>query len=278
MKGGVSMPCIYAHDSFGTKVASVLPQQIQSIIKTYKDEFRIGLQGPDFLFFYHPLWKLRTNQMGYWQHEHSMYAFLSSLLPFLRKTKTTENTAYAYLLGYICHFVLDSECHSFVIPAAKLPGRNHLAIENEFDRHLLKKDGYQPTTYPMWKKIPITKSVIHAVYQAYKPLQLDQQHIRKSLYGMRFYKRLLTCGCSLKRVLLRGAMKLTMHYDELEGHMMDLRPKNYAAKTNQSLQYLYDNAIPIAKELIEDFHLSVTTGKELNPRFHTTFKNNQQMD
>ena len=91
---------------------------------------------------------------------------------------------------------------------------------------------------------------------------------------MRFYKWLLTCGCSAKRAIIRGAMKLSLHYQELEGHMMNLHPKKYATKTNQSLQYLYDNAIPLAKELLEDFHLSVTTLKELHPRFYTTFKNN----
>ena len=268
------MPCIYAHDSFGSKVAKTLPKELQHIIKSHEKEFQIGLQGPDFLFFYHPLFKLRTNQMGYWQHSQTMGAFLSSLLPSLRKNNAVNTGTYAYLLGYICHFVLDSECHSFVIPASKKPGQNHLAIENEFDRHLLKKAGYKPNTYPIWKKIPICKPVINAIYHAYRPLHLSKKQIRKSLRGMRFYKRLLTCGCSLKRAIIRGAMKLSLHYQELEGHMMDLRPKKYAAKTNQSLQVLYDNAISLAKELLEDFHQSVTTGKELHPRFDTTFKNN----
>lgn len=268
------MPCIYAHVSFGSKVSETLSEELKHIIKNHEKEFQIGLQGPDFLFFYHPLLKLRTNQMGYWQHGQTMAAFLSALLPSLRKSSTTDTGTYAYLLGYICHFVLDSECHGFVIPASEKPGLNHLAIENEFDRHLLKKDGYKPITYPIWRNIPTSKAVINAIYHAYRPLHLSKKHIRKSLRSMRFYKWLLTCGCSVKRAMVRGAMKLSLHYQELEGHMMNLHPKKYAAKTNQSLQYLYDNAIPLAKELLEDFHLSVTTLKELHPRFYTTFKNN----
>lgn len=268
------MPCIYAHDSFGRKVADVLPEELQHIIMNHEKEFRIGLQGPDFLFFYHPLLKLRTNQIGYWQHRHAVADFLSAILPSLRKTNTHNNGTYAYLLGFICHFILDSECHSFVIPISEKPGFNHLAIENEFDRHLLKKDGYTPITYPIWRKIPTTRTVINAIHHAYRPLRLTKKHIRKALRSMRFYKWILTCGCSLKRVLVRGAMKLSMHYEKLEGHMMALRPKKYAAKTNQSLQYLFDNAIPLAKEVLEDFHQSVVSGKELHPRFYTTFKNN----
>lgn len=268
------MPCIYAHDSFGKKVAGTLSKELQDIIKNHEKEFQIGLQGPDFLFFYHPILKLRTNQMGYWQHRQTMGDFLSALLPALRKSKTTDTGTYAYLLGFICHFVLDSECHSFVIPASEKPGHSHLAIENEFDRHLLKKDGFRPVTYPVWRKIPISKSVIRAIHNAYQPLHLTKKCIGRSLRGMRYYKWLLTCGCSLKRAIVRGAMKLSMHYKELEGHMMDLHPKKYAAKTNQSLQYLYDNAIPLAKEMLESFHQSVTSGEKLHPRFYTTFKNN----
>lgn len=270
----VSMPCIYAHDSFGKKVADKLPKELQSIIKQHPHQFQIGLQGPDFLFFYRPLFKLRTNQMGYWQHGQTMHDFLHALLPSLRKKKSVDTGTFAYLLGYICHFALDSECHSFVIPLSEKPGYNHLVIENEFDRYLLKKDGFIPTKYPIWRKIPTSPSVIASIYEAYRPLHLSKKKIRKALRSMRFFKRMLTCGCSLKRALIRGCMKVSMHYSELEGHMMNLHPKKYAAKTNQSMQCLYDNSISLACELIQNFHQSVVAGKDLHPRFSTTFKDN----
>lgn len=271
------MPCIYAHDSFGKKVVTRLPKELQMIINKYPDEFQIGLQGPDFLFFYRPFLKLPTNQMGYWQHRQTMAAFLSALLPSLRKNKGKNNATYSYLLGFICHFALDSECHSFVIPTSEKPGYNHLVIENEFDRYLLKHDGHVAITYPVWESIPTNSSVVTSIYHAYRPLHLKKKHIRKALKSMRFYKRLLTCGCSVKRLLIRGLMKLTKHYEELEGHMMNLRPQKYAHKTNQSLQYLYDNAIPLAVELINDFHNSVYQGTKLSSRFSTTFNNNTKI-
>lgn len=268
------MPCIYAHDSFGHKVARQLPKELQNIIKKYPKEFQTGLQGPDFLFFYHPLLRLRTNQMGYWQHGQTMADFIRSLLPRLKK-RGTDQGSYAYLLGYICHFVLDSECHSFVIPEAEKPGYNHLTIENEFDRHLLQKDGYVAVTYPVWRKISLDPEVIDAVYDIYRPLGLAKKKIRRALRGMRFYKRLLTCGYSLKRLIIRMLMKLSFHYGKLEGHMMTLKPKKYAGETNARLQTIYQNAIPLASELLQDFHLTVTTGKPLHERFNCTFKNNQ---
>ena len=268
------MPCIYAHDSFGRKVKEQLPKELQTIINHHKKEFSAGLQGPDFLFFYHPLRKLRTNQIGYWQHRQPAAPFLEKMLPKVRK-EGTDSGLYAYLLGYICHFMLDSECHSYIIPMTSRPGLFHLTIENEFDRHLLKKDGHTPVTYPIWKKIRYSEDIINAIHKAYESLQVSRKQIRKSLRGMRFYKRILSGGRSIKRGIIRLGMFLSMHYRELEGHMMNLRPKKYARQTNQSLQLIFDNAVSATKDLLQDFHLTVTTGKPLNKRFSSTFRSNE---
>lgn len=269
------MPCIYAHDSFGRRVSEQLPEELQKIIKNHSDEFNAGLQGPDFLFFDRPMFHVRTNRIGYWQHGTSLAPFLNRLIPLI-KEEGTDSGMYAYTLGFLCHFILDSECHSFVIPMSNKPGYRHLAIENEFDRHLLRKDGYRPITYPIWKKVQYNKNIISAIYKTYHPFHLSKKDITRSLKGMRFYKWLLTGGRSIKRGSVRLLMLLSFHYADLEGHMMDLHPKKYAKKTNQSLQFIYDNAIPLALELLPDFHLTVTTGKPLHERFNTTFKCNAQ--
>ena len=45
------MPCIYAHNSFGKEVQKMLPKPLKNTIRRHPAAFRIGLQGPDFLFF-----------------------------------------------------------------------------------------------------------------------------------------------------------------------------------------------------------------------------------
>ena len=48
------MPAMYAHDTFGRKVAAKLPLSVKRPILQYPQMFRVGLQGPDVLFFYNP--------------------------------------------------------------------------------------------------------------------------------------------------------------------------------------------------------------------------------
>ncbi len=269
------MPSVYAHHSFGRKVTAKLPEEIKTIIENHKEEFEAGLQGPDFLFFYHPFLKLRTNQIGYWQHKQPLTKYLHHLLPILRK-EGSDSGVYAYILGFLCHYMLDSECHTFIIPLSQRPGYNHLAIETEFDRHLIRKDGHRPLTYPVWKKIPYSKHIVDTIVKAYKPLRISREEVREALYSMRFYKWLLTGGGhSIKRFLVRLFMHLSLHYRQLEGHMMGLFPKSYARKTNQSLQFLYDNAITLTSDILQDFHLSVWQGKPLHERFSCNFRSNE---
>ncbi len=270
------MPGIYAHNSFGHRVCQKLPEEMQQVINNHQKEFEAGLQGPDFLFFYHPMLKLRTNQLGYWQHSQPIHKYLELLLPHIRR-EGMDSGLYAYTLGYICHFMLDSECHTYVIPLSQRPSFNHLAMENEFERHLIRRDGHRPLTYPVWEKIPLGKEVVETIHKAYQPLGITKKQIRRSLRGIHFYKKLLTSGYSIKRAIVRLGMFLSLHYRELEGHMMALFPKRYAARTNQNLQYLYDSAITMTNEVLQDFHRSVWEDKPLHKRFSTSFKSREPL-
>ena len=160
---------------------------------------------------------------------------------------------------------------------SKKPGYNHLAIENEFDRYLMKKDGLKPISHPIWKLIHNNSDVIKAIEKAYSPFDIPKSQIKEALYGMRFYKWLFTCGNTPRRFVIRLIMRLSMFYDELEGHMLDLRPKKYSSKTNQSLMTIFQKTVPMTAEILQDFHKSVTEGKPLNERFHCTFKSNQML-
>ena len=45
------MPTTYAHDLFGQRVYTFLTPEIRQVIRKNKNLFRIGLHGPDILFY-----------------------------------------------------------------------------------------------------------------------------------------------------------------------------------------------------------------------------------
>ena len=48
------MPALYAHDRFGEKVSEKSDGELKNIIFKYYNQYEVGLQGPDILFFYRP--------------------------------------------------------------------------------------------------------------------------------------------------------------------------------------------------------------------------------
>lgn len=268
------MPSIYTHECFGIQVAEHLPDELKDIVKKYPAPFHIGLQGPDFLFFYHPLLKLNVNRLGYRQHRTPAKDILLPLQPILAE-KGKDSPEYAYMIGFICHFMLDSECHGYVNEKAKEKGFNHLVMEMEFDRYLIEGDGEKPLCYPLCELVPRDELTIRTVSNIYKSYGITEKQVREALNGMYFYKKLFTTGRTFKRALIRFLMKLTLHYRLLEGHMMDLKAKKSSQVTNKVLLSLYEEAIPKAVVIIQKFNESMFHNAILDERFSCDFRSNE---
>ena len=68
------MPALYAHNKFGKLVIPKLPSTIKETVRKYPNEFRMGLQGPDFLFFY--LTRKDITKIGVTMHHSDVYPFM----------------------------------------------------------------------------------------------------------------------------------------------------------------------------------------------------------
>ena len=112
------MPSIYTHDVFGQRILLELPKELQRTLIKYKTQFRIGLQGPDILFFHRPLLKTRANRFGHKQHNTPARFFFEPIKPLLQDVGY-DSPEYAYIVGFLCHFMLDSACHGYVNKKAK---------------------------------------------------------------------------------------------------------------------------------------------------------------
>lgn len=268
------MPSLYAHNSFGKEIYKKLPKDLKQIVHKYPKAFNAGLQGPDFLFFYRPFLRCKPNRLGYSQHEQPFRIFLEQIRPVIQK-KGKDCGEYAYMLGFICHFMLDSESHTYVNQKAKERGYNHLVMEIEFDRYLMKKDGKNPLLYPAWKHINWDKETLDAIHGIYHSFEISRDKIKKSLRSMSFIKWYLTTGRTFRRLFIRFAMLLSCHYRKLEGHMMDLIPKRTASETNRVLKKIYDATIDKCIDMINEFDSVILTGKPFHERFGSTFKSNE---
>lgn len=267
------MPSFYTHHTFGKDVYHNLPDELKTIIRQYPYAFQAGLQGPDFLFFYRPFLKNTPNRLGYRQHKQPFVDFLNRIRPVFHE-KGKNCGEYAYLLGFICHFILDSECHTYIYKKTKTPGFNHLVMEMEFDRHRLKKDGKNPLLYPSWKHIHWDKDTLDAIHGIYRYFEIPREKIKKSLRSMSFIKWFLTTGRTFRRILLRSAMFITGKYKKLEGHMMSLVPAKNATQTNRILEQIYQESIPLCVSLLCHFDHVILTNEPFCERFHSTFQNN----
>ena len=135
------MPAIATHYLFGKEVYKNLitknRRDIISIIRKHKKDFDLGLQGPDPLFYYRPTKKNAVAEYAGEIHNQSGSVFIERAVEQIRQTH--DMRMFAYTMGFVCHFALDSELHPTVI---RLGGDDigHIRIETELDREILLRE------------------------------------------------------------------------------------------------------------------------------------------
>ena len=228
------MPALYAHYRFGARVSRCLDGDLKDIVKKYHAQFVIGLQGPDLFFFYRP-WSLnRVSKYGYHLHSLSAAPFFEHGISVV-KEKGRDSGEYAYLLGFLCHFILDSECHPYVEEMIRETGVQHLEIEEEFEN-------------------------------------MDQDTVKQSLNDLRMVKKLFHAPGAVKQDVINTVMKLLGKYDKMKGLMNQRVDNPKCQKTNAGLMERFDRAVGIGAKMIRSFDDSVRTGCKLDERFDRTFE------
>lgn len=262
------MPAIYAHNQFGNRVLQSLDDKKRALMIKNLRDFRIGLQGPDYLFFYKPLSSNPISQIGYDIHEKSAKEFMEHAREVVRENGT-HSPEYAYILGFICHFALDSECHPFVAEEIERTGVGHIEIESEFEKLLMRKNGENPLSFPVGKTFPVDKETAECIAKFYEGVEAKDAF--NALKSMRRYKTILVAPNRVKRKIIDKGMKMTGKYDSLQGHL--LKPADHP-KCIESCHGLYErfkHAVPVAVQLIENFE-SYLNGGEMSERFDRNFE------
>ena len=263
------MPAFYAHNRFGEKVVQKTDGEINEIISKYYVQFQIGLQGPDIFFFYRPWKSNRVTKYGYHLHEIPATPFFMHALDIV-KAKGRDSREYAYLLGFICHYILDSECHPYVSEMMETLEIEHLEIEEEFEKMLLRKDGKNAFSYPLADLVPTDSVTAKTIYPFYR--NMNPVIIQEALKDLKLVKRIFTAPCIVKQTLLNGAMHLTGKYTYWKGLMHQRKDNPKCSLSNEGLYHHFKTAIDVAVAMLYSFDESLRTGKKLDPRFDRTFE------
>lgn len=265
------MPSVYAHERFGQQVLERLPAPVKELAQTYRTQFGIGLQGPDFLFF-HRAWKSNpVAKLGLSIHKASARTLFESFQETLRQ-KGSQSREVACALGTICHFMLDSACHWYVAEQIEKTGVGHNEIETEFERFLIERDGLDALRFPVWSLIPTDRVTADCLAGLYRGYQVDADTAQTCLKDMRMVKRTLCAPGPLRQKLMRFMMRLTGHYEEIQGHLMALTPNPRCAASSLKLLELADGVIPETVALITEYYDRIETDLPLNKRFDRNFE------
>jgi len=265
------MPAVYAHNFFGIEVKRSLNPGLEKFLNQNMDCFTLGLQGPDYLFFYKPFRKNPVNQLGYQIHNQPVRNFFGQALPAIHKIGP-DNPGYAYLLGFICHFMLDKECHPYIESEVEKLSFDHIEMESEFEKFLMVQNGLDPLRYPIYRLIPKSNSTapyVFPLYEGYGFLSADTT--AKAIDSTRLFKRLLHAPFAIKRETLDLLLRLSGHYDSFQGQLLRKKQNPKSLETNPALLWRFQNAVPKTSDLLEEFHKNpescILTHKQFEQNF-----------
>ena len=202
---GVYMPTTYAHWRFGDKCIRMLPDDLQNIILNNRAIFDYGVHGPDIFFYYNCLKHNEVNRYGSAMHDIPYKDTLAQIKENFKKTEN-KDMALSYLLGFTCHFTLDSYCHGFIEKVDETMPYSHGKIESQFDRYLLIKDGFNPVTKSVTDMFHPDKKMAKVISGLFN--KFDEDIIYKTLKDQKRYLNLLKDNSDIKRFFLTTAMDI----------------------------------------------------------------------
>lgn len=261
------MPATYAHYNFGHEVLKLLHGDIKKLINNNINLFNIGLHGPDILFYYKALKSNHISKIGHNLHDLSADEFFNNAKDVIKGCPDYDE-ACAYILGFICHFMLDSECHPF-IRQKESKELTHSTIETEFDRLFMLKNNLNPVSFKPTTHIIPNSYNAEVISWFFK--DLSKEEVLKSLKSMTFYLNFLVAPGRIKRSLIISGLKLSGNYENMIGLLMSYAPNDKCKNINEKLYELYSNAIQPTVVVINEYYKNIDSNEKTNERFNRNF-------
>lgn len=257
------MPSFYTHSRFGEELIPRLPADVRRAVTRFPQLFSVGLQGPDFFFYYNPFMKTAVGALGSTFHRQSGTEF------FTHAARAADTEAgRAYLYGVLAHYCLDSQCHPFVHQQTDSGPINHTELESEFERFLLARDGKKPPeTVDRGGKMKLTRGECVTVSGFYPPASPGQ--VNQSVKNTARCLKILAWPHGARRRLLTQVLK--MAGGSMPHQLIPSRAEPKFFPLNERMMELYVQALEHYPILLEQLMAHMESGTPLGAEFEPKF-------
>ena len=262
------MPATYTHGVYGQMVLRRLPASWQTRIQAHRTCYDTGLSGPDILFFYRPLWKNPVKALGYGMHQEPARRFFEEARERIRQSEHPW-AAWAYILGFLNHFVLDSQCHPLINRQEKELGVSHSHLESELDAVLMREQGLDPSRTPTADHIGTSRETARVIAPFFS---ISPRQAREALWTMKVLLPLFVAPGPGKRALVSGGLGLAGLRESLGGLMIRRQPDPVCQPVCRVLRQRMEEAVPVSCRLIREYTESLLTRAPLDSRFDRTYE------
>jgi hypothetical protein len=250
------MPGYMAHYQFGQDIAGRLNFTLKQLVTVYQSEFDIGLQGPDIFFSYQILKNPPLLRYAIKSHTYSGNQMFA---PFFA-VKPQKASSFAYVLGVLCHYFLDSACHGYVFDHCANVAE-HWRMEAAYDKAIMRRFACGEERRPC---LPMTTLDFAGIAAAWP--RLREQTVEASIRAMHTLKKMKDSGALFlvlgKVVKFYGRLCPWNDAELLTGEQ---------AEHEKRLDRFYQQALSDGEELIETIFHSIGKQQPQQERFKLNF-------
>ena len=202
-------------------------------------------------------------------HQEKARAFFEEGMRQVRRNN--DEALLAYLLGFGCHYMLDSACHPYVNQMAEKGVSPHIVLEKEFDRVLMEETGKDlDHYYPACGIIPKVEyaKVIHRAIPLVRTV-----NIYISMKMMKILTNFMVCDDHGKKRRIVGKLLRCggRSIGSMIEHFMAEGVLEEAKAPMPELERLYREAIPETTEYLKELYTLREGAYHLSARWNRTY-------
>lgn len=220
-------------------------------------------------FYYKPiLYHNPTNKLGHDIHYEKANVFFEKSRYIITKSNEKDKSL-AYTFGFLCHFMLDSECHPYINKITKEEKLSHTEIESEFDKLLINKEDKNHFSVDLTTHINADSTLAEIISPFF---DTSTSKITRALKSMKFYNSIFNTPNKINRFIIFSGLKISALYNKLHGIFFNFDENPRCKIICLNIEYLYDNSIDKAANIIEDFYTSIKNNSPLPQRLNRDFE------